>query len=292
MWSNPQVPLRLIEWLFRLLAFIGGVISTVIGSWVSSKIHVYHDHRNTHHEELKARVLRPLLKTTTQHIPLVEHKDPVVTEGWGLLRFAKEARTTESGVEYGTILKTSNPWSETLQSVDHALLEDAREAHIKELMADVSQLAQDWEAHVDRCVSWVNSMALDILKASGMNSYNKHPLAPPFVLELRLAIFVYMRLFRLPTEALRKEANGQYWTLEGAPGAPNVIGSSTLAPEELVDALLQTMDKVTEANRAVAVRLREESSEITQRTVNLRDRLEFAIASKKLHKRCDFVKFF
>ena len=282
---------RLVEWLFRILAFVAGVVSTVIGSWLSSKIRLYHDHRAAHHEEIKARVLRPLLETAIHHLPLFQHQAPVVTEGWGPL-FTKKASVTESNVDYGSILQTSNPWYEALRSVDRALLQDAKRTHLKGLITEVSQLATDWNTHLGHCSNWVNKMAGEILRASKMNPYRLRPLTPPYVLDLRLAIFVYMRLFELPADALRKEANGRYWTIEGAPGAGETIGISSLASEELIDALLQTVNTVMETNQEKARSLLEESSGIALRTAKLRNRLEFAIASKKLRGRCDLVRFF
>lgn len=48
------------ESLVRLLFAVGGVVtgvaSTVVGSWISSKIHVYHENRRVHLEEIKQKV--------------------------------------------------------------------------------------------------------------------------------------------------------------------------------------------------------------------------------------------
>src|ERR1700690_2374262 len=47
-------------WFYALLGWVGGAASTVAGSWVSSKIQVYHAHRTVHLEALRDKVLIPL----------------------------------------------------------------------------------------------------------------------------------------------------------------------------------------------------------------------------------------
>lgn len=53
--ANPSA-----ESLIRFLAYLGGVASTLVGSWVSSKIHGYHENRKVHLEDIKQKVLSPL----------------------------------------------------------------------------------------------------------------------------------------------------------------------------------------------------------------------------------------
>ena len=72
---------RYVEWLIRLLAFIGGAGSTVVGSWLSSKIRVYHDNRKSHLEDLKQKVLTPFSDATGESFQrLLSHESPVVTD--------------------------------------------------------------------------------------------------------------------------------------------------------------------------------------------------------------------
>src|SRR5258708_11743681 len=69
------------EWLIRVLAFVGGVASTVVGSWVSSKIRVFHDNRKAHLEDLKQRVLIPLSEASGENFTqLFSHTSPLIEE--------------------------------------------------------------------------------------------------------------------------------------------------------------------------------------------------------------------
>ncbi len=134
-------------------------------------------------------------------------------------------------------------------------------------------------------------MGNEILVSSKMNPYGQTN-SPPYVNHLRLGLWIYGRLFRLPTEALRQSNQGTYWSIEGAPTVPNEIGNATLAYEGQNNLLLQKIDEITSANRERAAELQRESESITTQAVRLRSKLEYQIAKKKLRRRCDLVKFF
>jgi hypothetical protein len=51
---------RLVRVLIAVGAFVTGVTSAVIGSWISSRIHVYEEHRRVHLEALRDKVLVPM----------------------------------------------------------------------------------------------------------------------------------------------------------------------------------------------------------------------------------------
>lgn len=105
-------------------------------------------------------------------------------------------------------------------------------------------------------------------------------------------MFVYRRLFHLPTEPLRKQNQGQYFSIEGAPTVPDVIGSAALATEPGLEAVLQILNRTIEAKREKADLLQSESKGIRSQAIALRNKLELELASKKLQKRCDLVPFF
>src|SRR5882672_9122092 len=65
--------------LVGLLVWIGGVGSTVVGSWVASRIRVYDDNRKAHHDEIKQNVLMPLHDGLAgDYARLVTHESPAV----------------------------------------------------------------------------------------------------------------------------------------------------------------------------------------------------------------------
>jgi hypothetical protein len=282
---QPQTAERIV----RLLIWVSGVAATVCGAWVTSKIRIFHDDKKSHHQELKEKVLVPLREFLIQHLALFAHQKPVIVEVWGNWG-AREARADQDAFEYGGSLQSENPWPGLFSAMDRALLEDARLVHYKKLMVEISGLASAWQAHVEKCSAWMFQMGWEILSASKMNPYEP-PYTVPYVNHLRLAAWVYRRLFKLPTDALHQSNQGQYWSIEGAPTVPAQIGVSTMAPEEQNGLLLQAIDKITAENRARAIELQRESMAITNQAVYLRSKLEYEIAKKKLKGRCDLVRF-
>jgi|GEM_PF-2316731 hypothetical protein len=277
--------------VYTALGWAGGAASTVGGSWLANKIRVYHDARRSHHDDLRANVVAPLRDVINERLPLFNHREPVILETWSRLSIAKAVPAEEDAGRHAAILEAVNPWQATFDAVDRALFEDAKTKHHKELISEVQALADAWAAHALRCLTWTSQMAGTILSASGMNPYEP-PYTAPYVLHLRLGGFVYRRLFGLPTEVLRKQSQGQFWSLEGAPTVPDVTGAASIAYEGQIDRLIKVVNDCMAANRERATQLQNEARGIYARSVELRAKLELAIASKKLRKRCSIVPFF
>ena len=125
------VNVRYVEWLVRLLIFIGGVVSTMVGSWLSSKIRVYHHNRKAHLDDLKQRVLIPLRGGLEQHFrPLIFHQEPLVyVETAAPTQFLENAKATESQIEQGDVLQGKFPGSLVFGPLDSALQQDAQKTH-------------------------------------------------------------------------------------------------------------------------------------------------------------------
>jgi hypothetical protein len=174
--------------------------------------------------------------------------------------------------------------------MDHALLEDAKHVHYKKLLAEIIASASSWKSHTEHCQIWITQIGNEILVSSQMNPYGP-PYTPPYVNHIRLALWMYGRLFHLSTEALRQSNQGTYWAIEGGPTVSNQIGNATLANEGQNVLLLQKIEEITIANRKRATELRLESEAITNQIVHLRSKLEYEIAKTKLRRRCDLVKF-
>jgi hypothetical protein len=278
------------EWLIRALAFIGGAASTVVGSWISSKIRLYHDDQKSHHQELKQKILLPLREVLVEYEALFKHQVPVIGEKWAHLG-TRPARPDQDESVYGALLESGDPWPAAFSALDRALLEDAKRVHYKSLMAEISGLSSSWKAHTESCLTWVSRIGTEVLDVSKMNPYQP-PYNPPYVNHLRLAVWVYLRLFHLPRNTLHQSNQGQYWAIEGAPTVPAQVGISTMAKEEQNAALIESIDRITAANRERAAALQNESRAIVNRADNLRSKLEYEMAKKKLRKRCDLVRFF
>ena len=275
----------------NLLIWIGGVATTVAGSWIASKIRLYHDDRKSHHQELKDNVLLPLRDLLAEQQALFAHQAPVLTEKWGHSMPILDARPDQDAFQSGAFLHVNDPWPDAFAGLDRALFEDAKRIHYKKLMAEIAALSSSWKAHTTRCSIWVSIIGSDILDASKMNPYQS-PYQPPYVNHHRLAVWIYRRLFHLQTEALRQSNQGQYWSIEGAPTVPNVSGVATLAKEDQNALLLEVIDKIAAENRGRAAELRHESAAITNQAGYLRSKLEYEMAKKQLRGRCGLVRFF
>jgi hypothetical protein len=93
-----------------ILAYVGGVASTIVGSWVSSKIHVYQDNKKAHLEDIKQKVLVPLSDSLArEYTGLVTHRSSAVLEVWGTRRRRETASITEHQSEDGPLLAITLP---------------------------------------------------------------------------------------------------------------------------------------------------------------------------------------
>jgi hypothetical protein len=110
-----------------LIGWISGIVATVIGSWLASKIRVYHDSKRSHHDELKSKVLTPLRDILAANLQVFQHEKGVVNEAWDRLSYAKDARAEEDAGRHGSALKTVDPWTDAFDSMDRALFQDAKE---------------------------------------------------------------------------------------------------------------------------------------------------------------------
>jgi hypothetical protein len=274
----------------QVLIWVGGVATTMVGSWIASKIRLYQDDRKSHHQELKDKVLRPLRDFLAENEALFDHREPVLIEKMGYSEIFG-ARPDQDATRAGLILHRNDPWPYALSRMDRAMFEDAKRNHYRTILAEILGLAASWESHTKRCEMWIGEVSEDILASSEMKAYSPGYDAP-YMNHFRLGLWVYRRLFHLPTEALRQDNQGKYWSIEGAPTVSDQIGSATLATQEQNSLLLQKIDKIMAANRDNAAYFKRQSEGITSQAVALRSKLEHEIAKKELQRRCGLVKFF
>jgi hypothetical protein len=121
--------LRMMRWLVAptaksLLIYVGGVVTTIFGSWVSGKLRVYDDSRKAHLDDIKQKVLVPVRDGLLEHYgPLVSHRSHVVIDTWGVQQQKENVSVTQYPNEDGPILRKAVP--NILASTDQALLIDA-----------------------------------------------------------------------------------------------------------------------------------------------------------------------
>jgi hypothetical protein len=277
--------------VYVLLGWVGGIIATVIGSWITNRIKIYQDERKSHRDELQQRVLIPLHDGLEQHFrPLVFNLRPVVTVAMGATtHFDAEAKATEEQIERGDVLLSPFPASTVFGSLDPVLLEDAKKNHFNEQMAEVDRFINRWTAHASECHAWVSKIAQEISAKSDLPEYPPKYEGPgfrPYVAHLRLAVFVYKRLFQQQAPALRLEQNEPYWTVNGE------ACTAALGSKEQMDGLVALIDKLREKEAPTAQRLLGKAGELQKEFQELLPKLEYTIAARRLHNRCDLVTFF
>src|ERR1035441_7589211 len=86
--STPQP--ASIEWVIRLLVYVVGVATTIVGSWVSSKIHAYHDSRKAHLEDIKSSVLVPIRKELERFEPFLFQRTPLFSVERGTTKISRQ----------------------------------------------------------------------------------------------------------------------------------------------------------------------------------------------------------
>ena len=272
------------ESLIRLFLFLSGVASTIFGSFVSSKIRVYYDNRKAHLEDIKQKVLTPLRESLAERYgPLVTHASPVVIEEWGVRQRAENASATTQPDEHGPFLVGVAP--DVRSETDQALYADASQYHFRKVIADAERFLTAWQTHAAECQAWVSRLSEEILAGCKLPP---HPSShgTGYIMQYRLGIFVYRRLFHKLNVALFKQPQQIIWVLEGFDGA------SAGGTEKDLDALLRHLDSLLEREKSTADRLQQHARVLEQDLSFVRRELNHAIAARRLHKKCDLVPFF
>jgi hypothetical protein len=276
-----------VEWLFRLLAFIGGAVSTVLGSWVSSKIRVYHDNRKAHHNELREKILTHLLSTLEkEYKPLVGFAHPLLKAEWKGTGVKEGVRSTEEQWKYGLVLEIENPWPAFKVVTDPALYQDAKVRHFRQLLTKVESFAASWEGLAENMRKWIQEMSQRIGRTSGLQQDNRLG-NEPYADHDFLGMFAYMRIYHLPVGVLRKSSAGSpLWSLTSGP----ITVAMASSPQQL-DAVIQAVDDVIAEQQTKGEFFMKQARELNAKLGFLTGDVRLAIASKKLRKSCDLVSF-
>ena len=281
--ANPSA-----ESLIRFLAYSGGVASTIVGSWVSSKIHGYHENRKVHLEDIKQKVLSPLGRLlSNDFVALVTHKSPVILEQWGTRSRNETAGVTEPRTAEGPLLAMVVP--DLMAGLDPALYADARKNHFPGLLKQVELFSDSWRKHASDCYGWVSHLSDEILAKSQLAPFPVGQYGTSYVNQHKLAVFAYRRLFNPAQHALNKlsrEHPPKVWLLEG------FEGTSAEGSEQELTAVVSVLDGLVVAEKTVADRLQANARALENTLSSLCSELNYAIASRRLRKRCDLVPFF
>jgi len=278
------------ERLIRLLVWIGGVTATAVGAWVTSKIRVYHDHKNAHHDDLKKKVLEPLRSDLKQHFgPLVSNQVTVLQVAHAAREFNPKAKVTQDPIEEGPVLLAAFPSAKVFGPVDDVLLEDARKNHHRQAIAQADKLVSSWAVLAGDYHRWAMRVANEILTASGLPAFpNRERVLRPYVMQFQLAVFVYKRLVQQPTSAIEISSADAYGLcIMNAGNHSAAVGTEAKMKElaELLDKLIAREEPQVRKFRETTAGLHEDYNKVIHG-------LDFAIASRRLRKRCDLVTFF
>jgi len=275
-----------------LLIWVSGVAATVIGSWISSKFRVYDDSRRAHLDDIKQNVLVLVRDGLLErYAPLVSHRSHVVADTWGVRQRNENVSVTQYPNEDGPLLGKAVP--NILENTDQALLSDAKKRHFRKILEQTDQFLTAWEAFASECHAWVLRLSDEILAYSGLP---KHPVraGTPYVMHYRLGVFVYRRLFRSTDLVLYKREPSNWvrgtassgWYIEG------FDGQSAQGTEQQIDALLALLDVLMKREKGTADQMLEKASALEKHLALVTSELNYAIAARRLHKRCDLVSFF
>jgi hypothetical protein len=281
----PPSPESLVRLLFAVGGIVTGVASTVAGSWISSKIHVYHENRKAHLEDIKQSVLIPIRNVLDgEFAGLVTHKSSAVLMIWGTYGRKEIASVTDHQTEDGPLLVPALP--DISRSADTALYADAKKKHFSELVKQAEQFGEVWRAHANECHRWVVRVSQEILTKSEMKPFPvaQHGLAN--IDHRKLGLFVYRRLFGCTPHSLLKHARNPPpadWTLEG------FEGTSAVGTEQQMADLVSVLDDLIVRERTTADGLQADARVLEQRLASLRAELNYAIAHRHLRNKCDLV---
>ena len=276
------------ESVIRFLVYVGGVASTIVGSWISSKIHSYHENKKAHLQDIKEKVLAPLsLVLSNDFSALVTHKSPVVFEQWGTRNRNEAAGVTEPRTEEGPMLTMVAPNLKT--GLDPALYADAKKNHFSRVLKQVERFSDSWRKHASECYAWVSHLSDEILSKSQLAPFPVGQYGTPYVNHYKLAVFAYRRLFNPAQQALNKlsrENPPKRWELNG------FEGTSAEGSEQQLTALVSVLDQLVISEKAAADRLQSNARALEENLSALSAELNYAIASRRLRKKCDLVPFF
>lgn len=279
------------ESLFRALAWMGGVSTTVVGSWISGKINAYHDRRTRHLEDIKKTVLIPIRDELDSYEPFVFHRQPLFSVAYTTTAYQADVPLTESPLqaERALIAQFQTGW--LFRGTEPALTEDVRRNHFSELAEQLNKFVQDWAAYTGKYQFQFRRLANDILVRSDLPKFpNQNAVGwpRPEVMHLDLALLVYMRCFGFPTSPLKiqRESGSPYWSIDSESGTKYAVGF-----EGAVTSLLESLNSMLVAEQQAANELLREALVVQEEFVRLRSLLDFAIASHRLRHHCELVRF-
>jgi hypothetical protein len=173
--------------------------------------------------------------------------------------------------------------------VDSALHADAKKKHFSALIQQIERFDEAWRAHANKCYAWVVHLSDEILAKGGLPKAPVVSHGTPFVNPYKLGLYIYRRLLRVWEHSLTKHSPNHppvQWVLEG------FEGTSAWGSEQELAALVTVLDELIVAERSKADELLAEAQKLDKNLAALMAEIDYAIAYRRLRKRCELVPFF
>jgi hypothetical protein len=270
---------RYVAWTVKLVYYCAGAASTFVAAWASSKIHIYHEARTSHRDELKEQILEPIRAI------LQRYGAPHFSIEYGVQQYNVEAHSDEPPETHGPLLTVDDPGLHAYELLSAALLEDARMHHYKALLADWENLRDNWAAHIDRTRKWILETAQQIVLKSALRPFPPRDNCPPYIMHLKLAVFCWARIVQSSRTALRIDTSQKG---EALYDADTCVAAG---PSEVIITVPSMIDGIIEARRLNASQIRDELTKLQSETQSLSRQFSIAIAAKKLPYQCPLVDF-
>jgi hypothetical protein len=152
-------------------------------------------------------------------------------------------------------------------------------------MQGVDTFVKDCIDYAGKCRDWVTSIAVEVPGACGLPPFLPKQTGP-YVMNCLLAHFVHMRVFQFPTGVLKKQEERDRWILS------NGAYTAAVGSADQLDQLIEFLNQQVDSERARGATLLALETSLRTRFTALSGDLDFAIASRRLHKRCGLVSFF
>jgi hypothetical protein len=267
-----------VDWSIKAVYYAGGVASTVVGSWLTSKIRLYHDARNSHRDDLKAKVLERLRENISLYF---------ANPRFNVLHQSQAHNPDALSGEYPN---TYGP-TVTLQrlgdriDVDEVLLEDARHHHYRSILASWDAFVREWEEQAAKHKEFILAVANEILGASNLTAFPTATFSGPYIMHWYIGNFIHSRLVLDAETRLEIQPQSDSFII-----TDNHV-TAAKGTEGAMKNVIQWVDGIMIARREQVKGLREGLAKLNNQRSALSRQLNLAIAEKKLRQRCSLVKF-
>ena len=130
-----------------LLIWIGGVASTVAGSWLTGRIRAYQDDKQAHLVQIKEEILKPIRDGIAERfLPLLTYEDVPFAGKYQQVRSSDSPNVLEPAFqEHLQIVPTTPTYEDLVAKLPRGLLQDARWKHYPVLFDEIGSFIASWK---------------------------------------------------------------------------------------------------------------------------------------------------